>query len=389
MSSSKLTRAQARRLAVAGTLLDGSLDGSGRILDVVRKTGYLQLDPTNAVARSHLLVLFSRLGPYDVAKLERLLRERKLYEYAAAIVPAEEHRLHRTSMNRYPEGHHGSWPATIQAWLEANARLRDSVLRQLEDRGPLPSRAIEDEADSGWRSTGWTNERNVTRMIEFLWLKGQVLVHGRDGQQRLWDLAHRVVPPAEPLPVEEATARVALRSLRSLGVATLQQVKEEPFVDRPFAGLPDAVRDAKEVEQVEVEGLSGAWYAHRDDLARLEEPEPEPYTTLLSPFDPLIRNRKRTETLWDFEFRLEIYVPKDKRWGFFVLPVLHGNDLVARVDPTMDRKTGVLRINAIRWERGAPADVPLDDAVARLAEFLGARRVLWGRTRRTPPRPRR
>ena len=380
-----LTREQARRLGVAGTLLDGSLDGTGLILDVVRKIGYLQLDPTNAVARSHLLVLFSRLGPYDTAKLERMLATRKLYEYSAAIVASDEHRLHRTSMNRYPAGHHGGWPARIEAWLEANARLRESVLQQLEEHGPLPSRSIRDESDQGWRSTGWTNERNVTRMLEFMWLRGEVLIHGRDGQQRVWDLAHRVIPPAEPLTMEDATARVALRSLRGLGVATLQQVKEEPFVDRPFAGLTDAVRSAEGVERVEVEGQKGAWYAHRDDLKLLDEPEREPYTTLLSPFDPLIRNRKRTQSLWDFDFRLEIYVPKEKRWGFFVLPVLHGNDLVGRIDPTMDRKAGVLRINAIKWEPTAPADVPLDAAVVRMAEFLGATRVTWPRSNRRPP----
>ncbi|HEY8627071.1 MAG TPA: crosslink repair DNA glycosylase YcaQ family protein [Gaiellaceae bacterium] len=346
--------------------------------------GYLQLDPTNAVARSHLLVLFSRLGVYDVAELERLLRERELYEYAAAIVPAEEHRLHQTSMRRYPSAYSGGWPKRIEDWLDENARLRDSVLKQLEERGPLPSREIQDESDHGWRSTGWTNERNVTRMLEFLWMQGHVLVHGRNGQQRLWDLAHRIVPPAEPLALEEARLRVGLRSLRGLGVATLQQVKEEPFADLPYPGMTEAVRDAEGVERVAVEGLKGAWYANRDDLARLDEPESEPYTTLLSPFDPLIRNRKRTEALWDFEFRLEIYVPKDKRWGFFVLPVLHGNDLVARIDPTMDRKAGVLRINAIRWEPGAPVDVPLEDAVGRLAEFLAATRVAWPRRGRRP-----
>jgi uncharacterized protein YcaQ len=223
-------------------------------------------------------------------------------------------------------------------------------------------------------------------MLEFLWMQGHVLVHGRNGQQRLWDLGHRVVPPAEPLALEEARLLVGLRSLRGLGVATLQQVKEEPFADLPYPGMTDAVRDANGVDPVQVEGLKGTWYVHHSDLARLKEPEPAPYTTLLSPFDPLIRNRRRTQALWDFEFRLEIYVPKEKRWGFFVL---HGNDLVARIDPTMDRKAGVLRINAIRWQPAARVDVPLEAAVARLAEFLGASRITWGRTRRTPPRPRR
>jgi uncharacterized protein YcaQ len=352
---------------------------------VVRKIGYLQLDPTNAVARSHLLVLFSRLGPYDMAKLERLLAQRKLYEYSAAIVLADEYPLHLACMRHFPHFFRGGYPATIEKWLADNAALRESIVAQLDERGPLPSREIVDVSERAWRSTGWTNDRNVTRMLEMLWLKGEVLVHGRQTAQRLWALPERVLAPAEPLPLDEVERRVAMRSLRGLGVATGQQVREEPFVGGPFYGLGDVVRELDGVERVKVEGQKGAWYAHRDDLKLLDKPEPEPYTTLLSPFDPLIRNRKRTQALWDFDFRLEIYIPQDKRWGFFVLPVLHGSDLVGRIDPTMDRKAGVLRINKINWEPGAPADVPLEATVHRLAEFLGASRVTWPRSNRRPP----
>ncbi|MEP6978745.1 MAG: crosslink repair DNA glycosylase YcaQ family protein [Thermoleophilia bacterium] len=365
-------------------MLDGSLDGTNRILDVVRKIGYLQLDPTNAVARSHLLVLFSRLGTYHVAKLERLLATRKLYEYSAAIVLADEYPLHLASMRHFPHFFRGGYPAKIEKWLDDNAGLRESIVAQLDERGPLPSREIVDVSERAWRSTGWTNDRNVTRMLEMLWLKGEVLVHGRQGAQRLWALPERVLPPAEPLPLDEVERRVAMRSLRGLGVATGQQVREEPFVGGPFYGLGDVVRELDGVEQVKVEGQKGAWYAHRDDLKLLDRAESEPHTALLSPFDPLIRNRKRTQALWDFEFRLEIYVPQEKRWGFFVLPVLQGNDLVGRIDPTMDRKAGVLRINAIKWEPGAPADVPLEPTVGRLAEFLGATRVAWPRSNLRP-----
>ena len=351
----------------------------------MRKIGYLQLDPTNAVARSHLLVLFSRLGSYDVAKLERLLATRKLYEYSAAIVPAEEYPLHLASMRRFPHAFGGRYPAQIEGWIADNAALRESILGQLAERGPLPSREVVDVSERAWRSTGWTNDRNVTRMLEMLWLKGEVLVHGRQGAERLWALPERVLPPAEPLPLEESLRQVALRSLLALGVATGQQVQDEPFVGGPFPEIGALVPGLDRVEPVEVEGQKGLWYAHRDDLRLLNNPEPKPYTTLLSPFDPLIRNRKRTESLWNFAFRLEIYIPKEKRWGFFVLPVLHGNDLVGRIDPTMDRKAGVLRINAIKWEPGAPANVPLEEAVGRLAEFLGATRVTWPRSNRRPP----
>jgi uncharacterized protein YcaQ len=348
----------------------------------VRKIGYLQLDPTNAVARSHLLVLFSRLGPYDLAKLERLLATRKLYEYSAAIVPAEEYPLHLACMRHFPHFFRGGYPATIERWLGDNAALRKAIVAQLKERGPLPSREVVDVSERAWKSTGWTNERNVTRMLELLWAKGEVLVHGRQGAQRLWALPENVLPPAEPAPLDQVERHVALRSLRGLGVATGQQVREEPFVGGPFYGLAEVVPELDGVECVKVEGQKGTWYAHRDDLKLLDKPERGPYTTLLSPFDPLIRNRKRTQALWDFDFRLEIYIPKEKRWGFFVLPVLHANDLVGRIDPTMDREAGVLRINAIKWEPDAPADVPLEAAVERLAEFLGAARVTWPRSSR-------
>ena len=330
-------------------------------------------------------MLFSRLGPYDLAKLERLLATRKVYEYSAAVVPADEYPLHLTSMERFPHAYRGGWPAKVEKWLSDNAALRTSIHAQLEERGPLPSREIVDVSERTWKSTGWTNDRNVTRMLELLWLKGEVLVHGRQGAQRLWALPDRVLPPAEALPLHEVEGHVAMRSLRGLGVATAQQVREEPFVGGPFPELGAVVPELEGVERVRVEGQKGAWYAHRDDLKLLDKPEPGPHTTLLSPFDPLIRNRKRTEALWDFFFRLEIYVPKDKRWGFFVLPVLHGNDIVARIDPTMDRRASVLRINAIKWEPGAPGDVPLEHAVGRLAEFLGAKRVTWPRSGRRPP----
>ena len=171
-----------------------------------------------------------------------------------------------------------------------------------------------------WESTGWTNERNLSRLLELLSMQGKVLVSGRQGGQRLWDLPNRVVPEhvrtSKPLTVREAVELTADRSLRGLGVATPQEVRLEPFVGGPYPGIREAAEQVGRV--AEVEGLG----------RRLVHPEAEPRrsssTILLSPFDPLIRNRDRTEALFGFRFRLEIYVPKDKReFGFFVLPILH------------------------------------------------------------------
>jgi uncharacterized protein YcaQ len=377
----KLSLADARRMAVAGQLLPAPRGTS--ILDVVRRIGYLQLDPTRAVERNHLLVLWSRLGSYSVEELHRLLDERELYEYSAAIVPAEDHSLHRSAMRRYPAYEAGeAWNDRIKRWLEDNAAAERRILAQLRRDGPLASRDLADIEIRSWESTGWTNDRNLTRLLEFLSLQGKVLVSKRQGGQRLWDVAEHVVPERrrreKSPPLREIVRRAADRSLRGLGVATPQEVRLEPFVYGPYPGIREASEQIGRT--VEVEGL-GRRLVHPD-----AEPKRSRQTTLLSPFDPLIRNRERTQALFGFRFRLEIYVPKDKReFGFFVLPILHGDRLIGRVDPTMDRKANVLRVNAVFAEEGAPeaAGPAVARAISRLGRWLGAEEIAY--SRRVPP----
>ena len=374
----KLSLADARRIAVAGQLLPAAPRGTS-ILDVVRHIGYLQLDPTRAVERNHLLVLWSRLGNYSVEELPRLLEERELYEFSAAIVPTEDYPLHRSAMRRYPAYEAGTaWNDRIKLWLKDNAVAQRRIIAQLRRNGPLASRDLEEFAGRSWDSTGWTNDRNLTRMLEFLSLQGKVLVSKRQGGQRLWDVAERVVPErlrkstSPPLP--EIVRRAADRSLRGLGVATPQEVRLEPFVGAPYPGIREAAEQIGRA--VEVEGLG----------RRLVHPAAEPrrsrQTTLLSPFDPLIRNRERTQALFGFRFRLEIYLPKHKReFGFFVLPILHGDRLIGRVDPTMDRKAKVLEVNGVFAEEGAPeaAGRAVAKAISSLGSWLGAEEVSYSR----------
>lgn len=340
---------------------------------MVRHVGYLQLDPTNSVARNHLLVLWSRLGSYDEADLERLRWEtRELYEYSAAIIPVSDHPIHETSMRRYPNAYGGVWPERVNVWLTDNAALRRAIVSQLRRRGPLPSRDLEDTADRSWKSGGWTNERNVSRMLELMHAKGEVVVAGRSGQQRVWDLGKRWLPTDSRISVAEAERRVVARSARNLGVATAKEIQREFFAGGPWPGARKAieslVRDERLV-RVEVEGLPGERFAHVDSL---NPPPRRSFTTFLSPFDPLIRNRERTEALWNFYYRIEIYVPKEKRqYGYFVLPILHGDELVGRIDPVFDRKASVLHVNNVWWEPGH-REVPLDKPLRSLAKFVGA-----------------
>jgi uncharacterized protein len=372
----KLTIPEARRRAVFGQLLPAPKGTS--ILDVVRHVGYLQLDPTNSIARSHLLVLWSRLGGFDEAELERLRWEtRELYEYAAAIVPTMDHPIHKTHMRRFPEAYGGPWPAELNKWMRDNAALRRSIVSQLRKNGATAGRDLEDISKRSWRSTGWTNSRNVSRMLELMHAKGEIVVAGRSGQQRVWDLGERWLPKdSERLTARQADRLTMERSARSLGVATASEIRREFFAGGPWPGPEPAFRSLVREQTllpVEVEGLKGERYVHRD---MLEVPaKRRSSTTFLSPFDPLIRDRKRSNALWNFDFKLEIYVPKEKRqYGYFVLPILHGDDLVGRIDPVFDRKTGVLDVQGVWWEDGKQ-EVPLQKPLERLAAFVGAKSI--------------
>jgi len=369
---------QARRLAVRSQQLAGPHPGEGveGLRRVLRGLRVLQVDPVSVVARNQLLVPWSRLGGFDRADLDTLLwRERWLFEYwahSASIVLTEDYPIHQLMMRDYRVTVES---AAMQAWLAANEDFRQYILDLLRDSGPLPGEAIEDRAAVGWVSTGWTHGRNVERMLDILWKQGVIMVAGRDGLRRLWSLADfPAAVTAEELPQSEAVARAAEHSLRALGVARARDV-ERHFTMGRYPGLD--LERASWARPARVEGGTEQWWAHRDALGLLDE-EWQPRTTLLSPFDNLICDRDRTERLWGFAYRNEMYVPKDKRqFGYYVMPVLAGERLVGRVAARADRKNGVLVVEGMYAEPGALPDPELPPALAALASFAGVGSVSY------------
>lgn len=397
MAVRTLTPTTARRMAIARQHLAGPRPDPARMLDVIRDLGCLQLDPTSAVARSHLLVLWSRFGNYDRALLDKLLwQDRTLFEYwahAASIVLTEDFPIHADMMHHYRQGE-SAWSARVGEWIKQNAELRSHILEQLACCGPLSSKDFEDKSIAPWHSMGWTSGRNISRMLDSLWVEGKILVKERRGNTRYWDIANRCLPdwtPRETLSGREVVRRAAQRAIRALGLARAAHIKQHFTRNRypELQSVLDELETEGRIQRVKVadggKSWPGVWYVHVEDLPhldRLEAGDWQPRTTLLSPFDNLIADRARTRLMFDFEYTIEIYVPKDKRkFGYFVLPILSGDRLIGRIDPLMDRKKGVLNIQAVYAEPDAPGDTETARAIAHtiedLAAFLGAQSIAY------------
>ncbi|HJQ74195.1 MAG TPA: crosslink repair DNA glycosylase YcaQ family protein [Gaiellaceae bacterium] len=322
---------EARRIAVRAQGLDGRAES---VLETVRRLGFLQLDPISTVAPPQHLVLWSRLGPFDPQELDRLLwEERKLIEWDAFLYPAEDLPILRAFMRRRDR----PLDLRIIEWLKEHAAYRRYVLRELRERGPLLSREIEDAPSHKREAHRWWGQRKMGLMLECLSARGEVAVVGRNGKQRVWDLAERWYPETETLTVPQARRLYEEKRFRALGV----RLQRGRLVAHP-------------------EAEDGAVPAR---------------TTFLSPFDRLVHDRDRAEALWGFRYRLEMYVPAAKReYGYYVLPILHRDRVVGRIEPVFDRREKVLRVKGVWWEKGEKP-VGVKKPLASLAAFLGAERI--------------
>ena len=355
MAGPHLSRQAARRIAIVAQQLDAPPPDDG-LVPLIEQLTLVQLDPTAAIAPSADLVAWSRLGgSYQHEQMRAGLEDdRTLFEYRGFIRAMSDLPLYRPLMAAWPSEHDG-WTQRVQRWMHANRNFERYILAELDRSGPLLSRELEDRADEPWPSSGWTNNRNVTQMLEFLAAQGKIAITARVGNQRVFDLADQVYPDVAAMDAVDAARERDVRRLRSLGIARASMVGDAGVI-------------------ATVEGTSGEWRVQAD----LIDASFTGRTALLSPFDRLVNDRVRLRELFEFEYKLEMFVPVDKRiWGYYALPVLHEDRFVARLDAKADRKRKALRINAVHVEPGIESGIEtdvieaIDDEIDDLASWLG------------------
>jgi uncharacterized protein len=386
-----LSQSQARRIALAAQgFLDKPHDPPTlRTLNrTVERTGVLQVDSVNVLQRAHFMPLYSRMGPYDVDLLARAQtmtgarKPRRLVEYWAhvqALMPVELWPVMRHRMDSYRTQRHKWWGTEISEDLVTN------LMAEIADRGACTARDLDDGLPRDKKHWGW-NWSATKRALDYLYMTGEVAIAGRNSQFEVrYDLPERVLPAdvlAAPTPtLEEANLELVRRAARSHGVATARcladyyRMRLTPTEDdRGAVGAIEDLVEAGELEPVRIQGWNRPAYLHRD----ARRPRQVDARSLLSPFDPVCWLRERTEKLFDFHYRIEIYTPAAQRqYGYYVLPFLLGEEIVGRVDLKADRPSGRLVVKAAYAEPDnrswAPPDMAeeLSAELARLAGWLG------------------
>ncbi len=368
--------AQARRIALAAQGFGRSpatAVGTRQLNGLVDRLGLLQLDSVNVFERSHYLPAFSRLGEYDKTLLDRLTFAQKgryveYWAHEAALIPVDSWPLMRWRMQHYRDLSAGD----PTAWSHANRPMIDWLRAELAEKGPLPARAIEHDANK--RSGPWWGWSDVKRGLETLFRWGDVVTAGRTRFERVYALPEQVLPnevAGREIGRHEAHRELLARAARAYGIGTASDLAD--YYRLKTADVKPALAelvDSGELLPVTVDGWNKPAFLHRD--ARI--PRRVETTALLSPFDPMVWYRDRAHRLFDFHYRIEIYTPAPKRvYGYYTLPVLVDDRIVGRIDLKNDRQARVLRVQAA-WQEPDAAD----GVVPRIAALLDRTRAWQG-----------
>lgn len=381
-----LTAAQARRVALAAQGFGRPKPqavGTRQLNDALHRLGVLQLDSVNVFERSHYLPLFARLGAYDKSDLDRLTFSKKsryveYWAHVAALIPLETWPLWRWKMREYRE----KWESDPDSWMSRNREMLDWLRTELAEKGPQQAGKIEHESGSK-RKGGWWEWSEVKTGLEYLFFVGDVVPAGRKRFERTYALAEQVLSPellAVDIPKREAIRQLLLASAAAHGVGTVRDLADYFRLPQTYAaGVLAELAEEGALQPVTVKGWDRGGRALRAYLhpeARI--PRSIETVALLSPFDPVVWERERALRLFDFHYRIEIYTPAPKRiYGYYTLPVLVDDRIVARVDLKSDRQNGVLLVQSAWHEPDQPTgyEARLAEQLRRTAAWQGLERI--------------
>jgi len=350
----RLTRDEARRIAVRAQLLDAERPGD--VVGVAEQLGQIKIDPVAAIAPAEHTILWSRIGStYETVQLSKAVElDRLLFEFDGAFRPVSLLPLMLPAMRTWPRRE------SSRAWLEANAAFRKDVLARLKAEGPLLASRIPDTAQVSRPPDGWSGSNQVPHMLDFLARQGVVAISGREGRHRLWDLAERVYPKDMPdYDEDEAAGLLAQRRLQAAGIARSH---------RYWSPVGDAG------EPAQVEGSTWKFRVDPEALASLESEDDGGRVAFLNPYDGMLFDRARLVEIFEFEYVLEQFKPKpQRRYGFFAHPILMGDRFAGMLDAEVDRAREVLRVNAVHeFLPFEPEETDMVRAeIEELGEWLG------------------
>ncbi len=398
------TEKQARRLFIFKQHLTGNnVNGDFRdaVKIIMRDTGYIQWDPVTVVAPSHMISLWSRIGQFQWSELEHLMwNSREVFLHwtpIAFLVLTEDYPVYYSLMKEYPESLGSSWRnhiARAQDFLDSHGSLRREVVERLRN-GPSDTKQFRDLGKRGKSADGWSSGNEVSTLLYHLHMKGEVMVSAHSGNQNIWSLTEDFLPDwaeKDHLQVDEFERRTAVRGLKALGIAPEFDINRY-YVRGRYRNLSKTIKaleEDSEIFPVKIEGMEKGktHYIHEDDLQYLDKLDSidwDSNISLISPFDNIVTIRERTKRVFNFDYILEQFLPKEKRkYGTYVLPILWKDQLVGRLDAKLDKAKGVLNINSVYAEPGHEKDyeIPanLMPKLEEFSRFIGSVEISFGKT---------
>ena len=391
-------RLTVRKQFLAGNTPTGSFND--KLKSIIRNIGYIQWDPVTIVAPSHLISIWSRIGKFDWSELDKMMWKDKevLFHWTpiAWLVLAEDYPIFYSLMTSYPNSMRKGWASHAESaskFLKSHHEMKLKVLNRLKE-GPAETGQFKDYSIKKKNSDGWGSGNEVTEMLFHLQMTGEVMVVGHSGNQNLWDLTDNFLPQSverKIFPVVELEESTAIRAMRALGVSAEHDIYRY-FVRGRYSNVKWTIRklvEGRKAVKVKIEGEHKAkeYYILSEDIKTLDaiiSDKWEPRLSLISPFDNVITLRDRAQKIFNFNYILEQFVPKEKRkYGTYVLPILWGSNLVGRIDAKFEKEQKTLNILRVYAEPGFENETIIGEKLAcrveDFADFLGADKVKYGK----------